>query len=307
MAIAMLFENPFESQLLVPTLLRWGILFGAALVVLLVVRWRSGTSADVLLVRWRTWLFIAPIYLFGILGGVVTSAVLVMALTIQGLREYAHLVDMSPPYRRILLTMGSIVAPVAAVSVDGTYLLAPLLLIVATLQPLLLSNVPGGVRQLAFAALGWGYIAWFLGHLLLMRQHLPGGDGILLALGLAVAMSDVGAFVMGKTMGRHKMTPRLSPNKTVEGVIGNFLGAYAGLLIMSFALPAEIRTFVTLALPLLVGVGALWGDLVESALKREFGVKDAGSWLPGFGGILDRIDSLLIVAPLSYYALKVLG
>jgi len=76
---------------------------------------------------------------------------------------------------------------------------------------------------------------------------------------------------------------------------------------MSFALPAEIRTFVTLALPLLVGVGALWGDLVESALKREFGVKDAGSWLPGFGGILDRIDSLLIVAPLSYYALKVLG
>jgi phosphatidate cytidylyltransferase len=298
----MLFENPFASPLFVPTVVRWAILFGASLAALLFLYWRS--RDPVLLVRWRTWLYIAPIYLFGVLGGVLTTTALVMWLTFQGLREYARLVDLAPAYRRILLAMGLAVAPVAALSAEGAYLLAPMLLIVATLQPLLFGRIAGGVRQLAFAAFGWGYIGWFLGHLVLMREHLLGGAGILLAMGLAVALSDVGAFVVGKIFGRHKLTPRLSPNKTVEGVVGNFLGAYFGLIVMSFAIPSALRPFVVLGLPLLVGLGALWGDLVESAIKREFGVKDAGTWLPGFGGILDRIDSLLIVAPLAYYVLK---
>ena len=303
----MLFENPLQSPLLVPTLIRWGVLFGLSLAILLALRWRAGPKGDnSLLLRWRTWAFIAPIYLFCVLGGVLTTALLVLALTFQGLREYARLVGLSTPYTRLLLIMGLVVAPVAAVSVQGALLLAPLLLIVSTLEPLFFGVGTGGVRQLAFAALGWGYIAWFLGHMLLIRQHLPGGPGILLAIGLAVALSDVGAFVVGKALGRHKLTPRLSPNKTVEGVIGNFVGAYFGLGVMAFAAPPELRAFVTIGLPLLVGAGSLWGDLVESAMKREFGVKDAGAWLPGFGGILDRIDSLLIVAPLAYYVLRML-
>lgn len=304
----MLLENPLHNALFVPTLVRWAILLGAALVILLVLRWRAGPSGEAtLLVRWRTWFFIAPIYLLCVLGGVLTTTLLVLALTFQGLREYSRLVGLSAAHSRILLGMGLVVAPVAAVSVEGAYLLAPLMLVVATLQPLFLGVATTGVRHLAFATLGWGYIAWFLGHVLLIRQNLPGGPGLLLAIGLAVAMSDVGAFVVGKTLGRHKLTPRLSPNKTVEGVIGNFAGAYLAFAIMSFAVPTVLRASVTLGLPLLVGAGALWGDLVESAMKREFGVKDAGSWLPGFGGILDRIDSLLIVAPLAYYALRMLA
>ena len=304
----MLIENPIASPLFLPTVVRCAILFGIALLALLAMRLRAGPKGDnVLLIRWRTWLFIAPIYLLGVLGGVLATTLLFMALTWQGLREYTRLIDMSPAYTRILILMGLIVAPVAAMSAEAAYLLAPLLLIVATLQPLLLGNVTGGVRQLAFATFGWGYIAWFLGHAVLMRQYLPGGEGVLLALGLAVALSDVGAFVFGKTFGRHKLTPRLSPNKTIEGVVGNFVGAYAGLFIMSFAVPPNLRTFAVIGLPLLIGIGSLWGDLVESAIKRESGVKDAGSWLPGFGGILDRIDSLLIAMPLAYYVLRMLA
>lgn len=303
------FSNPFASPLFVPTLVRWALLLGGAFAVLWALRRRRQAAAgdDVLLVRWRTWAAIAPIYLLGVLSGVGATALLFMALTFQGLREYSRLVGLSPAYRRILLAMGLVVAPVAAVSAEGAYLLAPLLLIVATLQPLLLGSVPGGVRQLAFAAFGWGYIAWFLGHAVLMREYLPGGAGILLALGLAVALSDVGAFVFGKVFGKHQLSARLSPNKTVEGVLGNFVGAFGGLLVMAFAVPTGLRTFAVLGLPLLLGVGALWGDLVESALKREFGVKDAGGWLPGFGGILDRIDSLLIVLPLAYHVLRMLA
>lgn len=79
------------------------------------------------------------------------------------------------------------------------------------------------------------------------------------------------------------------------------MGAYLGAGLLSFALPPELPVAMKLALPLVVAVGALWGDLVESALKREFGVKDAGTWLPGFGGLLDRVDSLIVVAPLVYH------
>jgi phosphatidate cytidylyltransferase len=301
--------NPLHNALFMPTAARWGGLLLIALAgILIVTRHKEGKLRDdELFIRWRTWAFIAPIFLFGILGGALPRLLLITGLILQGLREYANLVGLPTAYRRILYGMAIIVPPVAFTSLEGFYLMAPLLLILATLQPLLLGKVHDGVRHMAFAAFGWGYLAWFLGHAVLIQQHIPGGLGIILTLGLAVAMSDVGAFTMGKAFGRHKLSPRLSPNKTIEGVLGNFIGAYAGVLIMSFALPESIRAGAIVGLPLLVAIGSLWGDLVESALKREFGVKDSGAWLPGFGGILDRIDSLIIVLPLAYYALRLLA
>ena len=99
------------------------------------------------------------------------------------------------------------------------------------------------------------------------------------------------------------MAPRVSPNKTFEGAAGNLLGAYLGIALTHFALPEETRLRTVMALPALIALGAIWGDLVESAIKREFGAKDAGAWLPGFGGLLDRIDSFIMVIPLVYYFL----
>ncbi len=303
------FANPLQHPLFMPTLLRWGALLAIALGgLLMATRHREGRLKDeALFIRWRTWAVIAPLFLLAILGGMVPRLLLITGLILQGLREYAGLVGLPPLYRRTMYGMALLVPPVAFISREGFYLMAPLLLIIATLQPLLYGSVREGVRHMAFAAFGWGYLAWFLGHAVLIQQYVEGGLGIILMLGLAVALSDVGAFTVGKAFGRHKLSPRLSPNKTVEGALGNFLGAYAGVIIMSFALPASIRSGAVIGFPILIGLGALWGDLVESALKREFGVKDAGTWLPGFGGLLDRIDSLLIVLPLSYYALRLMA
>jgi phosphatidate cytidylyltransferase len=304
-----LLVNPLDDPLFLATLYRWAILLLMGFVGVVFASRRRSTRLrdDVLFVRWRTWAFIAPIYLLSVLGGLLPTAALVIWLTFQGLTEYSRLVGLSPAYRRILVAMGLAVPPIASISLDGFYLMAPLLLIIATLQPLVLGNEPGGVRQLAFASFGWGYLAWFMGHMLLIRQHVAGGAGLLLVLGLAVALSDVGAFTFGKAFGQHKLSPRLSPNKTVEGVAGNFLGAYVGVAVMHYALPESLKIIAFAGLPILIGIGSLWGDLVESAFKREFGVKDAGTWLPGFGGLLDRIDSLLIVLPLSYYLFRMLG
>ncbi|HMA35480.1 MAG TPA: phosphatidate cytidylyltransferase, partial [Chloroflexia bacterium] len=126
------------------------------------------------------------------------------------------------------------------------------------------------------------------------------GQGILLALGTATALSDVGAFVVGSRLGGPKLAPGISPNKTWAGAAGNLLGAYLGTGLLAFALPAS---WLLAVLPLIVAGGAIWGDLLESRIKREFGAKDAGNWLPGFGGLLDRVDSLILVGPLVFYFL----
>lgn len=107
--------------------------------------------------------------------------------------------------------------------------LPPLLMIAATLQPLLLRRETGSVRHLAFAVLGWGYLPYVLGHVRLMNRYAPGGMGIPLAVGLGTALSYVGAFVVGKRFDRHKLTLAISPNKIWEGLVGDLLRACLGV------------------------------------------------------------------------------
>ena len=302
-----MFTNPVASELFLPTIYTVGGLLAGALVALLLRsqgRW-SRLKDDVLFQRWRTWGLIAPVYALAVLGGQAPTLLMVSLLILQGLHEYGRLVGLPQNYRIVLLAMGVVAAPVALVSIDAFRILPLLLLMIATLQPLFFGSLQSSVRNLAFGALGWGLIAWFLAHLVLTLNYVDEGSGLLLILGLAVALSDIGAFVAGKAIGKHKLAPRLSPNKTWEGVLGSIIGAYLGVGLMFFAVPDKSLWLFLLAFPLIIALGAVWGDLVESAIKREFGAKDVGRWLPGFGGILDRIDSLLIAAPLTYYFLVV--
>jgi phosphatidate cytidylyltransferase len=303
--IANPFANPLFPQVAWTAV---GLLAVTLIALLVVARFDLGRLREsVLFARWKVWAVVAPVYGLSLLAGAVPATLLLVALTFQGLREYAALVGLPRTYRRVLLVAGMAAAPAALLSVEAFYALPALALLVGTLQPLLFTRQRDGVRHLAFAALGWAYIAWFLAHLVLVYRYVGDGPGILLALGLAVALSDVGAFTAGKLFGRHKLAPSISPNKTWEGVAGNLVGALAGLLLMGFALPADSRLLLLAVLPFVVGFGAVWGDLLESGIKREFGAKDAGRWLPGFGGLLDRIDSLLLVVPLATYALRAIS
>ncbi|MBI4220594.1 MAG: phosphatidate cytidylyltransferase [Chloroflexi bacterium] len=300
----MLLTNPLSSPYFLPAVAVVGSLLGAAAFALaLGYRFNSRRiAASVLFHRWLVWVAIAPIYTFSVLGGVIPTLLLMSAITFQGLREYATLAGLRPGYRRVLLAAGLLPAPLAVISNEGFFVLPAVLLVLATIQPVLWHGNRDGIRHLAFSALGWAYIAWFLAHLVFMRARFENGEALLLAIGLAVALSDVAAFVAGKTLGRHRLAPELSPSKTWEGVGGNLIGAGAGFGLMAASLPLRMPVLAIGGLPLLIGVGAAWGDLVESAIKREFGAKDAGTWLPGFGGLLDRVDSLLIVGPMVFYA-----
>lgn len=305
----MLISNPIADPLFMPTAyVVLGMMGGTLLILLIITRFNlAQLGQNVLFKRWRVWAIIAPIYGLAILSGQITTMLLVSLLVFQGLREYSRLVRLPANYATVLIALGPLAAPVALLSTEAFYALPAVLLIGGTLQPLLLNRDEQGVRHLAFSAFGWGYIAWFLGHVMLLYIYISGGPGVLLAIGLGTALSDVGAFVVGKTLGKHKMAPRLSPNKTWEGVGGNVLGAYVGVGLMLFALPDNLRLAAVLLLPVVIALGAVWGDLLESSIKREFEVKDAGVWLPGFGGLLDRIDSLIIIVPLVYYFLHWVG
>ena len=304
----MLITNPLASPFFPAVAYVLAALLGGTLLALVAI-YRGDLArmrSSVLFQRWSVWVWIAPVYMLAVLSGDLTTLLMVAALTFQGTREYARLVGLPKPYSVVLPAASLAAAPAALVSFEAFLALPVLLFIAATLLPIVASSVSNGVRQLAFTALGWGYLAWLPAHLLTMRTHLDGGDGALLVLGLGVALSDVCAFTVGKKFGRRKLAPRISPNKTVEGLAGNVIGAGAGVALMAFALPAWLTVAGAVLLALAIAVTAVWGDLFESAIKREFGAKDAGAWLPGFGGLLDRIDSLVIAAPAAFYVLYLL-
>lgn len=300
---------PAADALFVPAAQRVTIALAGALALIVAAERRHlrELGRRVLFVRWRTWAVTAPVFGFAAMGPKGAGLALVMALSFQGMREYAALTSLPRPYRNALYAAGLASAPIAIVNLTAWRAMPPILLIAATLAPLVMQDVQQGVRHLAFAALGFAYVPWLLAYFLLIRDHVDGGPGILLALGTAVAVSDVAAFCIGKAAGRHPLAGRVSPAKTWEGVAGNLAGAYAGFALMAFAIPGSLNPVVRWVLPAVVAAGCVWGDLVESLIKRHAGVKDAGTWLPGFGGILDRIDSLLVVLPLAYTVLVVWG
>src|SRR5262249_22322043 len=130
----------------------------------------------------------------------------------------------------------------------------------------------------------------------------PGGERwVFLAIGCAMA-GDSASYFAGSYFGRQKLFPRVSPNKTVEGAIGGLLGSVLFGAVLHGALsPPGVGWAAILAISLLIGVLAQAGDMVESMLKRAYGTKDSGWIIPGHGGVLDRIDSLVLPFVFTYY------
>jgi phosphatidate cytidylyltransferase len=159
--------------------------------------------------------------------------------------------------------------------------------------------------RFAFTLLAFLYLPWSLGYVLLLRETPDPGLGLwTLSLPLVASFAtDTGAYFAGRFFGRHKLAPEISPGKTLEGSMGGILFSFLALLAYT-ALVREVFPFGLLELwlfSLLLSLAAQLGDLVESMLKRFAGVKDSGRFLPGHGGLLDRIDSLLFTFPLTYF------
>ncbi len=148
------------------------------------------------------------------------------------------------------------------------------------------------------------YVSWFFSFLVKIRLLLPGMEGVkLLGFILLVTKSgDVGALLIGTTIGRHPLIPKVSPNKSVEGTLGGILVSSLTAVMCCSFLPLEIHfpLWQIALMGMFFGSLGQLGDLSESLIKRDCGVKDSGKLFPGLGGVLDMIDSLLFSAPAFY-------
>lgn len=269
----------------------------------------TGLTPRTALERAGSYAVLAVILVVATQVGVVGIAVLFAFIGAIGVIEWGRLFDL-PLHHRVATVLANILimAAVAGLGAAAADWLVGGLVLVGVVWPVIRSDTGRAIRDLGMACVGVVIVSVLLVHGVALGVE-DGDDGLALVLALAVAcaFSDVGAFMVGRRFGRHPLAPRLSPNKTREGVIGNLLGA---ALALSLFIPAIVPVYgwpFWVALIPLVAAGSLWGDLLESAAKREAGVKDAGRWLPGFGGILDRIDSFLVTVALGYWIARLWG
>lgn len=152
---------------------------------------------------------------------------------------------------------------------------------------------------------GLFYVVIFLSFHWLVRSE-PMGKEYVFMLYTCVWLADGGAFYIGTYMGKHKLYPSISPNKTWEGAYGSLIGGALGAVIIRTIFNMPVSLAVAAAIGAVMGVAALVGDLVESMFKRDAGVKDSGVFIPGHGGMLDKLDGMLVAGPVLYLIVRYL-
>ena len=172
-------------------------------------------------------------------------------------------------------------------------------------------NLPAAVRSLCFSFWGLFYIGGLFSFLILIRE-LPKfanfdyqtGGKLIVFIYISIWSCDTLAYFIGRVIGEHKLSSVISPRKTVEGALAGVLGALLAAWICQGTFMSQFAFRQLIPIALIVGVIGQIGDLVESLLKRAAGVKDSSAIIPGHGGVLDRFDSIIFVAPWVYYYLK---
>lgn len=167
------------------------------------------------------------------------------------------------------------------------------------------ANRPGSLTGWGLTVAGGSYLGYSLAQFVRLRGGPDGLWWVVLAF-LGTWITDTGAYLVGRALGRRPFFPRISPKKTLEGALGGLVTGVPAVMAMG-AWWLDLNVLSGLALGVLLVLGATFGDLAESVLKRQVGVKDSGNLIPGHGGMLDRIDSLLFVVPIVYYFTVALG
>jgi phosphatidate cytidylyltransferase len=285
-------------------LLRWRIVLGAVLIAAIVgLFWLDATTTP------GAWLFFV-----------------VLVVAMGGAQEVVTLLGRAGLHPLAAVIYGGTLAVVASNAIPLFYrpmpeeralerLAWPLLAFTATLLAAFVGEMrryrqPGGVTvNVALATFGVAYVGLLFSFALQLR--ILGGPtaGLLATITTCavVKLGDIGAYTVGRLIGRHKMAPSISPGKTLEGAAGGLAFACLGAWLSLVAIPTSLGVSAEVVRPnwvvfgLLVGATGMIGDLAESLLKRDLGSKDSSAWMPGFGGVLDLLDSILVAAPVAYF------
>lgn len=235
-------------------------------------------------------------------GGTSGFALLGMVVAVISLWEFTRLVNHSPGASRVFAVPGA-VALVGVTYLGGLewFSVSAVLFILLQLSRVVFSggDMEANFRLATLCLLGVLYVAGPLSLAVVLRGMPGGGRYLVLACGI-VWVGDTGAFYIGSHLGRHRLAPRVSPHKSVEGSVGGLAASMAAAWLLAAALDVPATLLSSVVLGVVVGGAGQIGDLIESVIKRTFQVKDTGHLIPGHGGMLDRVDSLLFAIPVFY-------
>ena len=291
-----------------------GVLAAATVAVFVLARRRPQAATEELRARMRSWWAIVLLFSFALVLSRTAAIVLLGFVSFLALKEYLSLIPTRRADRRVLL-WAYLSIPVQFYWVGiGWYgmfvIFIPIYMFLFLPMRLVLIGETQGFLK-AVGTLHWGLMttvysishAAFLLVLPAGGNPVAGGAGLLLFLLILTEANDVAQYVWGRMLGRRKVIPRVSPNKTWAGLIGG-VATTAALSLLLAPLLTPLAPGHAAAVGLLIGAAGFIGDVTVSALKRDLGIKDSGSLLPGHGGVLDRLDSLTYTAPLFFHYVR---
>jgi phosphatidate cytidylyltransferase len=294
-------QNPLTDPFFLPSLKIVVALFVfGGLVVAFFARkdLRAGVTGE-LGKRLIGWMMLTPLFLVAAFAGGVVGAIILLIFFYRITVEYVRVVGVERSYAIYLYGLIPITFVLASFAPALYFALPALSILLLSAVPILTGRPQNLYQQLSYAGRGYLYLVWSTGHLILLKEL--GGVGLLMLVASGVALSDAMQFTVGKLIGKHIISPEVNPRKAWEGLLGDLIGAGLAVALFSFALPPQFGPAEKAALAVVIGLGAAWGDLASSLVKRVAGAKDWGDIIPGHGGLLDRANSMVVAVPLAYY------
>lgn len=256
----------------------------------------------------RTFSWLVIFFIFLLFGWKNSSfAILVSIVAFLGTKEYFQIVGLwnIGGYKGVWFISNCLLSSaIIFKNLELFYLVPVFVILYNSLLPVVRQSYEKAVFNTSTGVLGLLYWGWCLSHFVLLR-NLEGGFGYIILLGSLIAANDNTAYAVGKVFGKgkRKLSPNISPGKTIIGTMGGFLSGFLVILIFRYT-ALEINYTYLIILALITGIATPMGDLVESAIKRDMQIKDTGKIILGHGGILDRFDSWTFVIPIAYYYIR---
>lgn len=256
-----------------------------------------------------------PLILAVCIYGKVPFLIFVLGIATISFWEYSQLVKNKGAFPNTFLGILSVVSIITNYYFQFIELSIILLSSAITLLLVeLFRNKKSAILNLGSTFLGIIYLGGFSASILLIREYFPEsellyseGGYLIISIMVSIWVCDSAAFFLGTAFGKNKLFPRVSPNKSWEGAIAGFIFAVITMIVAKATVLDQLTIFNVIVIGVIVGIIGQLGDLVESLIKRDAGVKDSSSIIPGHGGIFDRFDSLLLTAPAVYIYLYFLN
>jgi len=274
----------------------------------------EGARGPALLKRLASVVVLLPAFLLIVLEAPewTFNAVVVLA-SAAALRELLRMLEHAgrPVYPRLGVAAGVAVTAAFAASRMLDPLVLPVVAVTVAAGVILAAPLwqpgPPSLEPVANTMLAVIYVGWLLGYGILLHQTSPLGDELVLFVVGVTWVGETAAYLVGSTLGRHPLAPAISPRKTLEGAAAQLVASLGTAALLGAWLLPDCGGGVAVLAGGVLGVVGQVGDLAESVLKRSVGTKDTGGLIPGHGGVLDRIDSLLFNLPAFYYVWLLMG